>query len=294
MSVVVSNVTLPFLNDALALRVYTCTEEEVHRWPAPVIVLCHGFAEVQEMLLPAVACSFAQEGFVVVTFDYRGFGDSGGERGRLTVANQQEDIRVVLRWVRNNPILDERRIGLWGTGLGGGHVLCVAARNPQVRCVVSQMPVLDGRELITRGMALGERANFLQGLAEREARCRIDGKELWVPVNRLIQDRASLQFFHQQRRACPAMCNRMPYLTLHELCHLQVQPYAGAVAQPTLIVLAGQDHLMPDGQMRAMYEALGGVKSLFTVLGAGHYDLYRTPWRDEALQAQRAWFQAYL
>ncbi|EPG5631451.1 TPA: alpha/beta fold hydrolase [Serratia marcescens] len=84
MSVVVSNVTLPFLNDVLALRVYTCAEEEVYRWPAPVIVLCHGFAGVQEMLLPAVARALALEGFVVVTFDYRGFGDSGGEPGRQT------------------------------------------------------------------------------------------------------------------------------------------------------------------------------------------------------------------
>lgn len=62
----------------------------------------------------SVAQAFARDGFVVVTFEYRGFGDSSGERGRLAVA----DIRAVLRWVRNNPVLDEQRLGLWGTGLG--------------------------------------------------------------------------------------------------------------------------------------------------------------------------------
>lgn len=294
MSVVVSHVTLPFLDDALALRVYTSAEGEVCSWPAPVIVLCHGFAGVQDMLLPEMACPLAMEGFVVVTFDYRGFGDSGGEQGRLTIARQQEDIRVVLRWVRNNPILDDRRVGLWGTGLGGGHVLCVAAWNPQVRCVVSQLPVLDGAELITLGMTAGERKAFLQGLDERGSRSRIEGRELWVPVSRLIQDRASLQFFHQQRRACPAICNRMPYLTLQELCHLQVLPFAKEVAQPTLMVVAGEDHLTPIMRVHETYKALSGEKSLFTVQGAGHYDLYRTPWREEALRAQLAWFQAHL
>lgn len=294
MSVAVSYVTLPFLEDVLVLRVYTRTEATVCDCPAPVIVLCHGFVGGQGILLQKVAEAFARDGFVVVTFDYRGFGDSGGERGRLTVAGQQADIRAVLRWVRNNPVLDERRIGLWGTGLGGGHALCVAYRNPQVRCVVSQMPVLNGEALVTRGMASGERASFLQGLEERAHQMRIDGKELWVSVSRLIQDRASLQFFLQQRRASPDMCNRMPYLTLHELCHFQALPFAKGVVQPTLLVMAGHDHLTPDGQVRAVYDALAGIKSLYTVSGAGHYDLYRPPWCDEALLAQRAWFQAHL
>lgn len=294
MSVAVSDVRLPLGEDVLVLRVYTRTEATVDHCPAPVIVLCHGFVGVQGILLPEVAQAFARDGFVVVTFDYRGFGESSGERGRLTVSGQQADIRAVLRWVCNNPVLDERRIGLWGAGLGGGHALCVAHRNPRVRCVVSQMPVLDGEALVTRGIASGDRVAFLKGLEEREVRRRIDGRELWVSISRLVQDRMSLQFLLQQRRASPNMCNRMPYLTLHELCHFQALPFAKGVAQPTLMVLAEHDHLTPGGQVRAMYDALVGVKSLFTVSGAGHYDLYRAPWRDEALLVQLAWFQAHL
>ncbi|HIE1345164.1 TPA: alpha/beta hydrolase [Serratia marcescens] len=294
MCVVVSHVRLPFLNDELALRVYSRTEGEVSVWPAPVIVLCHGFAGVQDMVLPAVAFCFAQAGFAVVTFDYRGFGDSGGERGRLTPARQQEDIRVVLRWVSNNPILDERRVGIWGTGLGGGYAMCLAYRNPLVRCVVSQMPVLNGETLITLGMSIADRETFLQELEERAVRRRIDDKDLWVPVNRLIRDRASLQFFHQQRRAIPAMANRMPYLTLHELRYFQVLPFARALEQPTLIVMAEQDHLTPLAEIQEAYSVLKGIKSTFMVSGARHYDLYHSPWRDEALKAQLAWFQAHL
>lgn len=294
MSVAVSYVRLPLGEDVLVLRVYTRTEATVGHCPAPVIVLCHGFVGVQGILLPEVAQAFARDGFVVVTFDYRGFGESSGERGRLTVSGQQADIRAVLRWVCNNPVLDERRIGLWGAGLGGGHALCVAHRNPRVRCVVSQMPVLDGEALVTRGMASGDRVAFLKGLEVREVRRRIDGRELWVSISRLVQGRTSLQFLLQQRRASPNMCNRMPYLTLHELCHFQALPFAKGVAQPTLMVLAEHDHLTPGGQVRAMYDALVGVKSLFTVSGAGHYELYRAPWRDEALLVQLAWFQAHL
>ncbi|CAI1114978.1 Predicted dienelactone hydrolase [Serratia entomophila] len=298
MNVVTRHVRLPFLEDALALRVYTRqeTREMACCWPAPVIVLCHGFGGVQEVLLPEVAQAFARDGFVAVTFDYRGFGGSSGERGRLTVARQQEDIRVVLRWICNNPVLDERRVGLWGTGLGGGHALCVAYRNPQVRCVVSQSPILNGRVLITQGMSGEERQVFLRGLEERALRRRIDGEELWVSVNRLIQDRASRQFFHLQRRASPSpgVVNRMPYLTLRELCHYRVAPFARGVQQPALLVTSEHDHLTSLAEVREVYDALAGVRSLVRVPGARHYDLYRAPWRDEALLAQRAWLQAHL
>ena len=294
MSVAVSHVTLPFFEDVLVLRVYTRTDATVSNCPAPVIVMCHDFIGVQGILLPEVAQAFARDGFVVVTFDYRGFGDSGGERGRLKVAAQQLDIREVMRWVRTNPVLDERRIGLWGTGLGGGHALCVAYQNPQVRCVVSQIPVLDGEALVTQGMSSVDRAFFLIELEKREIRRRIDSNELWVSVSQLIRDQASQQFLLQQLRACPVMCTRMPYLTLRELRHFQASPFASGVEQPTLMVLAEHDHLTPDAQIRAVYDALAGGKSLYRVSGAEHYDLYRAPWRDEALQAQRAWFQTYL
>lgn len=296
MCVVVSHVTVPFLEDELALRVYTRaeTQEIFSLCPAPVIVLCHGFTGVQGMLLPEVAQTFALNGFVVVTFDYRGFGESTGERGRLTVARQQEDIRVVLRWVRNNPALDERRIGLWGIGLGGGHALCVAYRNMDVCCVVSQIPVLDGRTLVTQGKSIKAQQAFLQELEERIVHQRIDGKELWVSVSRLIHDRESQQFFFQQRQAYPEIVNRMPYLTLHELCHYRVSPFVRGVHQPTLMVLAEHDHLTPMSLVNEIYGGLNGIKSLYRVVGAARYDLYSSPWRQEALVAQLAWFKAYV
>lgn len=238
MNVTITQVKLPFLEDCLAVRLYIRqgTPGDDRLLPAPVIVMCHDFGVVQETLLPDFAQTFARGGFVVVTFDYRGFGESTGERGLLTVSRQQEDIRAVLNWVRHNPLLDEERIGLWGTGLGGGHAICLAHNNIRIRCVVSQMPVLDGSELVTGGMPAKDRQPFLQELEERAGRQLINDKELWVSVRRLIHDPASQVFLYQQWRDFPAMVTRMPYLTLHELCHYRVIPFAIGVNQPTLVM----------------------------------------------------------
>lgn len=62
----------------------------------PLIILCHGFCGIRNVLLPCFANAFTEAGFATITFDYRGFGESDGERGRLVPAMQTEDIISVM------------------------------------------------------------------------------------------------------------------------------------------------------------------------------------------------------
>ena len=57
------------------------------------IVLCHGFTGIKELILPDYARRFAAAGYVALAFDYRGFGESEGERGRLIPYEQVMDVR---------------------------------------------------------------------------------------------------------------------------------------------------------------------------------------------------------
>ncbi len=42
------------------------------------IVLCHGYTGVKDLYLPDTARVLNEAGYVVVTFDYKGWGDSEG------------------------------------------------------------------------------------------------------------------------------------------------------------------------------------------------------------------------
>ncbi|EPN2807057.1 alpha/beta hydrolase [Serratia marcescens] len=299
MNITVSDVRIPLAeaeqsSPLLALRVYTREGDTALQAPYPVVVMCHGFCGVQGLLLPDIACRFVHEGYVVVTFDYRGFGDSGGERGRITPAGQQEDILAVLHWVLACPVLDEGRVALWGAGLGGGHVLCIAAMTPWVRCVISQMPVIEGRHLVTGGMKVGEQEVLLRSLRELTLRQRISGEELWVPMRRVLRDRASQQFVRQHRTAFPDIAMRIPYLTLDALLDFCPMSFAGDVGQPTLIVAAEDDPLTPTVQVRHLRDALGGYRRLCMVKGAGHYDVYAPPEAARVLSAQCDWLRRFL
>lgn len=113
----------------------------------PAVVMAHGFAALRTWALPAIAERFAGAGVAALTFDYRGFGDSGGgPRRTIDIEKQQADVRAALAFVRDRDDLDGDALALWGMSLGGGHVLEVAATEA-VDAVVTTAPFTDGWRL---------------------------------------------------------------------------------------------------------------------------------------------------
>jgi dienelactone hydrolase len=149
----------------LSAEIYSPSARAGERLPA--VILSHGWGGTAA-LLRREAIAFAQAGFVAITFDYRGWGASDSrviltgpapatkEDHRFTAEvreirevvdplEQTTDIMNVIHWVVGEPQVDKNRIGLWGTSYSGGHVVYVAARDPRVKCLVSQVGALDSR-----------------------------------------------------------------------------------------------------------------------------------------------------
>src|SRR5262249_52766111 len=55
------------------------------------IVLCHGYTGVRSIYLPDNARVLAEAGYVVLTFDYKGWGDSDGAKTRLAPYSRVAD-----------------------------------------------------------------------------------------------------------------------------------------------------------------------------------------------------------
>jgi dienelactone hydrolase len=130
--------------------------------PLPAIVMSHGWGGTAAMLRPQ-AMDFAQAGYFVIAFDYRGWGKSQSRviqtapapaeksvDGRFTgemrelreivdPLDQAMDMQNVIHWAAGEAAVDKNRLGLWGTSFSGGLVVYVAARDPRVRAIVSQV-----------------------------------------------------------------------------------------------------------------------------------------------------------
>jgi dienelactone hydrolase len=113
--------------------------------PHPIAVLAHGFGGVRTARLGAFGERFAAAGVAALVFDYRHFGDSGGEpRQLLDIKRQLADWRAAVAFARELDGIDPDRVAVWGTSFSGGHVAVIAAEDHRLAAAVSQGPFLDG------------------------------------------------------------------------------------------------------------------------------------------------------
>jgi len=113
--------------------------------PHPALAMAGGWCYVKELALPEYARALADAGIAVLAFDYRHFGESDGEpRQHVDPWAQVEDYKNALSCLEMREEIDGDRLGVWGISYSGGHVLIVAATDARVKCVVSNIPVVDG------------------------------------------------------------------------------------------------------------------------------------------------------
>lgn len=250
---------------------------------------------IRNVLLPSFANAFTEAGFATITFDYRGFGESEGERGRLVPAMQTEDIISVINWAEKQVCIDNQRIGLWGTSLGGCHVFNAAAQDKRVKSIVSQLAFADGEVLVTGEMNELEKASFLSTLNKMAEKKKNTGKEMFVGVTRVLSDNESKVFFEKVKGQYPEMDIKIPFLTVMETLQYKPAESAAKVQCPVLVVIAGQDSVNPPEQGRALYDAVAsGTKELYEEADACHYDIYEGAFFERVAAVQTQWFKKHL
>jgi fermentation-respiration switch protein FrsA (DUF1100 family) len=113
--------------------------------PHPAVVLAHGLGATHDMMLPQYEQHFAAAGIATLAFDYRNTGSSDGQpRQHISTREQRHDVAAALDHLRSTPEIDDRRIGLWGTSLGGMNVVRVAAARDDIAVAVVQCPIVHG------------------------------------------------------------------------------------------------------------------------------------------------------
>ena len=196
---------------------------------SPVVVMAHGWGGTQRGLRRD-ALAFARAGYLVLTFDYRGWGESDS---RVVLTAPAEDPRATtftaevravrevvdpidmgtdwlnaLHWIQAEPRADTDRIGIWGTSMSGGFVVYAAPHDPRVKVVHSQVTgTLNGRAW---GQAAGsrqeatERARGERGYPEPLARF---GNLRGAPISRVSPTTCPRKKFGRTKRWRCSSCS---------------------------------------------------------------------------------------
>lgn len=245
---------------------------------APVVVMGHGLGATREMGLAPYAERFAAAGLAVLVFTYRHLGDSGGEpRQVLSMSKQLADWDAALEYAASLPEVDRSRIAVWGSSLGGGHAMAVAARHPELRAAVAQCPFTDG---IASARALGVRESLtLFGFVARDVLAAARRKE---PVCVPVAAPPGQPGLMTAPDALPGMLallpenyqwvNRAAARSVLSLLHYRPGRAAKRIAAPVLICISATDSVAPPGPTeRYARQAPRGDVRLYA---AGHFDFY--------------------
>jgi len=258
----------------------------------PTVIIAHGWGGTAANFR-ADAVDLARAGYLVLLFDYRGWGDSDGRvvltgakpagvasgtpmtaevkelRGYIDPWEQVEDWFNAISYAVTQPMVDKDRIGIRGSSYSGGHVIYVAAHEPRVKALVSQVGSMDSRPAgPTAAQVLAGGNAQASALATGQAqyppeRARVIGNLIGAPVGNKASRWAPIE-------------------------------HAARVSQPALFVLAEKEELFsntPNGVLAC--ERVKGPRKMVMVPGITHYGIYGVE-RELAISSAIDWFDRYL
>lgn len=257
----------------------------------PTIIMAHGWGGTAANFRWD-ALALANAGYLVVTFDYRGWGQSEGriiltaapetKEGRRFTA-QVEELREyvdpieqttdwfnVINWVMGEPMSDKNRIGLRGSSYSGGHVFYVAARDPRVKAIVSQVGAFDSRWVVAgeaeSKITYDEATKRARGeIGYPEPRAKVIGNLIGAPIR-------------------------------DKLLHYSPVEEASKVKDcAALFIVAEKEELFDNkDHAKLAYDRMPGTKKKYVSLpGIPHYGIYREM-REQAIKLAIEWFDQYL
>ena len=276
--------------------------------PFPAVVLAGGWCYVRELVMPYYAQAFAERGIAALVFDYRNLGVSDGEpRQHLDPWMQIRDYQNAVSYLTTLADVDAERLGAWGISYSGGHVVVLAAIDPRVKVIVSQIPVVDGYENMRRVHGtMGYRRLWAEILEDRERRFADPQGRLHIPHATAEPDRdlSTWPFpetYHTfkalKESEAPLYQNSSTVESVDLLLNYDIIPFARRVYDtPTLMIVAeGDDLTLWDLEIGA-YNALPTAKKRLHVLPhTTHMTLYSDQSKLQVAAGEAtAWFAEHL
>lgn len=234
-------------------------------------------------------------GFATLIFDYRGFGQSDGDRNSLSPTAQLLDLRNAVTYLTTRDDIDADAIGVFGTGgTGGGNAVLLADVDRRVKAAVSQVPVADGADWLHRMRSEHEWIDFLDSL-ERDARDRVLSGH-----GRMVNPREDIMVPTPERRSTSVKSDvdgriptSVPLVAAEEILAYRPIDAARRLRTPLMVIGVEHDATTPTDHAVQLYRAARGPKALILQRHTTHYAAYDQYWTQTTPRIV-SWFDTYV
>jgi pimeloyl-ACP methyl ester carboxylesterase len=222
----------------------------------PTIILCHGMMSAKEgTKQKAFARAFEESGFSALRFDFSFCGESEGRFEEITFAQEVDDLRHAVLWVRARGATS---IGLLGSSMGGAVAILYAREDPLIKALVTLAAVGTPARIAER---MGDLKHKTQEWKDQGYHLGAEGEP-------------GEAFFRDAREQ-------------------DVVGAARSLSVPLLVMHGEADEVVPVEDAYAIHENAGGSKKLRVLPGVDHRFTHHGA-LDEALVLAKDWFHRYL
>jgi pimeloyl-ACP methyl ester carboxylesterase len=213
------------------------------RLPAVVLVSGSGPTDRDEFvagipIFAQLANALADAGYLVVRYDERGAGQSGGRQESATIEEFAIDTRAVVAYLMKRRDVDPKKISLVGYGEGGWIALVVGAREQRVAAIaLIATPATPGTELVLEQQRLMFEGSSTSPAAQQAAaeqqkkilEAVVSGKG-WENFNSDMRKRVDTPLYRSFLMFDPAQMivkTRQPMLVMHPMLDREVPAHHG-------------------------------------------------------------------
>src|SRR4029077_5599580 len=145
--------------------------------PAVVLVGGSGATDRDEVvygipILGQISEALADAGFIVVRYDKRGIGQSGGRAESASLADYADDVRAAIKLLADRKDVDPKRIAVVGHSEGGLVALMAGAKDKKIAAVgLIATPGMPGADVV---LAQQKRLLDRTALTPEEKQAKVD------------------------------------------------------------------------------------------------------------------------
>jgi fermentation-respiration switch protein FrsA (DUF1100 family) len=206
--------------------------------PFPGICKFHGLPGGPD-IVGGLAMSLAEAGFVVLTFDFRGFRESDGI---FALSDQIKDARLAITHLLESDLTLDSWSGVYGASWGGAVAVCALAEDKRPNALCLRAPVYDTLWFAESPM-IRPAVDFITETDPTQLR-GIDDPEIQERIlGRMVEDSRIHNPMNEISKVSPC---------------------------PILIVHGSEDIGIPLAGVKRLYEMAGEPKDLVVVEGADH------------------------
>jgi pimeloyl-ACP methyl ester carboxylesterase len=216
-------------------------QQQKMRLPAVILVPGSGPQDRNEMVfgIPIfghIANALADAGYLVVRYDKRGVGQSGGRAEVATLNDYAEDLRAVLNYTSKRKDVDSKRIAVLGHSEGAAVAMIAAAKDKKIAALLlvagmgttgAEIVLEQQQQLLARSKITDEERKQKIELQHKIHKAVLTG-EGWQEIPADIRSAAESPWFHSFLTFDPAKVMkdiRQPILILQGSLDTQVKPH---------------------------------------------------------------------